>query len=68
MNKMDTKATIFNARELCSRKLWQLVTTESAEQVSETQLREAVEELAERRHHLAELQRLGKLGDQRQGA
>ena len=68
MEKMDTKATLFDASELCSRKLWQLVTTENAEQVSEDQLREAVAELAERRHYLNELQRLGKLDSQRRGA
>ena len=68
MDKMDTKARIFNASELCSRKLWQLVTTETTEQVSEDQLREAVAELAERRYYLTELQRLGKLDNPRRGA
>ncbi len=74
---MNTDTGNFDASELSSRKLWQLVTTETEEQVSAdqlgaaqlgaaqlsaAQLREAIEELAARRHYLDELQRLGKLG------
>lgn len=51
----------FNPRELCSRKLWQLVSTETDQQVSERELREAVAELAKRRHYLEQLQQIGKL-------
>ena len=53
----------FNPTELCSRKLWQLVNTQSSDSINELELREAVAELASRRHYLADLQRLGKLED-----
>jgi len=55
---MTVQVTEFNARELCSRKLWQLV---NEDDVSARQLQQAVDELAARRHYLAELARLGKL-------
>jgi hypothetical protein len=58
----------FNPRELCSRKLWQLVSTETDEQVSERELREAVAELAKRRHYLEQLQQIGKLDRENAGA
>jgi hypothetical protein len=51
----------FKAKELCSRKLWQLVNGGNEGDVSESQLAQAVEELAKRRHYLAELSRAGKL-------
>jgi len=60
---MNTETIRFKASELCSRKLWQLVSTKSSENVNELELREAVAELASRRHYLAELQRMGKLKD-----
>ena len=52
----------FDASELCSRKLWQLVRGERDSTISEQQLQEAIEELTTRRHYLAELSRMGKLG------
>jgi hypothetical protein len=58
----------FNPRELCSRKLWQLVSTETDEQVSARELQEAVAELAARRHYLDQLQQIGALQDRRSGA
>lgn len=62
---MDTVK--FNPQELCSRKLWQLVSTETDEQVGERELREAVAELANRRHYLAQLQQIGAIGDKHPG-
>jgi hypothetical protein len=58
----------FNPRELCSRKLWQLVSTETQEQVNERELREAIAELASRRHYLEQLQRIGAIEEKRPGA
>jgi hypothetical protein len=58
---MNTDTIQFNASELCSRKLWQLINAEKTNAINELELREAVAELASRRHYLAELQRLGKL-------
>lgn len=53
----------FNPQELCSRKLWELVSAEQQQQdINEAELREAVKELAERSHYLAELTEIGKLG------
>jgi hypothetical protein len=57
---MTTGLESFNARELCSRKLWQLVTN-NGRSISEHELQEAVGELAARRHYLEELHKLGKL-------
>lgn len=51
----------FNASELCSRKLWQLVNGEREINVTDSQLAEAIEELTSRRHYLEELTRKGKL-------
>lgn len=51
----------FNARELCSRKLWQLVSEEDTQAISSRELEQAVKELASRRHYLAELAQIGKL-------
>lgn len=58
---MNTETMRFNASELCSRKLWQLVNEEDEYTINEIELREAVQELASRRHYLAELKRLGIL-------
>lgn len=54
----------FNAQELCSRKLWELVKTKPGQQqaINEAELNEAIHELAERRHYLAELTEIGILG------
>jgi heme oxygenase len=57
------ETTRINASELCSRKLWQLVTTPAEETISDSELSEVIAELARRRHYLEELQDLGKLGD-----
>ena len=54
---MTNRSNEFIASELCSRKLWQLVNSD----VSNTELQQAIEELTERRHYLAELSRIGKL-------
>lgn len=54
--------TTFNASELCSRKLWQLVNSTTEQSVEASELQQAVNELAARRHYLAELSRMGKLG------
>ena len=57
------QVTEFNPSELCSRKLWQLVSGEREEGVDQQQLQQAINELASRRHYLAELARTGKLQD-----
>jgi len=62
---MNVDTERFNARELCSRKLWQLVNTPSKQQQADkAELQEAIAELATRRHYLAQLQESGILGDQ----
>ena len=58
----------FNPSELCSRKLWELVSAETDEQVSERELKEAIAELATRRHYLEKLQELGAIEGEMQGA
>ncbi len=58
---MTLQTLRFNASELCSRKLWQLVNADDDTGMSATQLQEAVAELAARRRYLIELQRMGKL-------
>lgn len=58
----------FNPSELCSRKLWQLVTTETEAQVSERELKEAIAELAARRHYLEQLQQIGAIEGNAPGA
>ena len=50
-----------NVEELCSRKLWQLVNTETGETIDDQGLSEAIAELARRRHYLEQLQEIGKL-------
>lgn len=57
---MNTSSTSFDASELCSRKLWQLV-NEAEQSIDECELQQAVRELATRRHYLEELQKIGKL-------
>lgn len=52
----------FNPSELCSRKLWQIVANPQGESLAEVDLKRAVSELAQRRHYLAELAEIGKLG------
>lgn len=54
----------FNAQELCSRKLWELVKNEPGQrqEINEAELSEAIRELAERRHDLEELAETGILG------
>ncbi len=59
---MTVQVREFDASELCSRKLWQLVQGEDRESVTASELQQAVEELATRRHYLAELAQMGKLG------
>ncbi len=53
----------FDPRELCSRKLWQLVNARPDGSMSEADLHEAVAELAARRHYLSELIIIGILGE-----
>lgn len=52
----------FKASELCSRKLWQIVAQTRDETPGAVELRAAVNELTSRRHYLAELAQIGKLG------
>lgn len=54
--------TEFNASELCSRKLWQMVNGSEEHCVAESELQKAISELTTRKHYLAELARMGKLG------
>jgi len=51
----------FNAEELCSRKLWQLLNTETDKNINDYELSEVIAELAKRRHYLEKLQEIGKL-------
>jgi len=55
------ETTRFNASELCSRKLWQLVTKQEAAEVGDEELQAAIDELATRRHYLEELREIGTL-------
>jgi hypothetical protein len=58
---MNTNTT-FNPEALCSRKVWRIVAGhEHLPNLDEQGLRSAIEELAERRTYLIELERLGKL-------
>ena len=61
---MNINNVTFNAQELCSRKLWQLVNTTSNKEVSKQELQEAIAELARRRHYLAQLHETGILEGQ----
>lgn len=51
----------FDPSELCSRKLWQLVSEDQDSGCNKDELREAIDELAARRHYLQELQEMGKI-------
>jgi hypothetical protein len=54
----------FNMHEFCSRKLWEMVSADAAGdevEATEEELLAAVRELAQRRHYLAELEKIGKL-------
>lgn len=51
----------FNPQEFSSRKLWQLVKTDTDRQISDDELTEAIAELARRRHYLEQLQEIGAL-------
>jgi hypothetical protein len=62
------ETTTFNASELCSRKLWQLVTEQETLEVDDSELQAAINELATRRHYLAELREIGKLKGRSPGA
>ena len=61
-NKMNMNIVEFNAQELCSRKLWQMVNTTDDKSVSKNALQQAIDELTTRRHYLAQLRETGKLG------
>ena len=53
----------FNAQELCTRKLSELVRHNPQEHaITDVELHEAIQELAQRRHELTELSENGKLG------
>ncbi len=53
----------FNAQELCTRKLSELVKNNPQEHtITDAELHEAILELAQRRHDLTELSENGKLG------
>jgi len=54
----------FNAAEFCSQKLWQMVNGDQKSN-SQSELKAAVEELADRRHYLRELEQLGVFGERR---
>ena len=60
-NNMNTVE--FNPKELCSRKLWQLVNTPETSSITDAELSQAIAELARRRAYLEELSEMGKLGD-----
>lgn len=61
---MTTNNNHFDPGQYCSRKLWQLVANEQEQSVDRQALQKVIDELAERRHYLAELERLGKLSRQ----
>ena len=52
---MMTPTQDFKAQELCSRKLWQLVSEFDQEPIAKADLEAAIAELESRRHYLAEL-------------
>ena len=52
----------FDPSTLCSRKLWQLVQAPEHAAMDQSELDLAIRELTRRRHYLAELARVGKLG------
>ena len=64
---MTTNETIeFDPSALCSRKLWQLVQAPEQTTMDKSELDQAIRELTRRRHYLAELARVGKLGSSSQ--
>jgi hypothetical protein len=65
---MTIETPRFDASELCSRKLWQLVSTRENGRVNDIELQAAINELAQRRHYLAELREIGKLKEHTPGA
>ena len=60
-NTTQQNSVELDASELCSRKLWQLVSGTDNTNISEKELSAAIQELAKRRHYLEELQKIGKL-------
>lgn len=56
-----------NARELCSRKLWQLAETSTRDQISADELADVIAELAKRCHDLDQLRHIDQLKDAHQG-
>lgn len=56
-----------NARELCSRKLWQLAETPSEAQISADELAEVIAELAKRCQDLDQLRHIDQLKEAHQG-
>ncbi len=52
---MMTTTQGFKAQELCSRKLWQLVSEHEQAPIGKAELEAAIAELELRRHYLAEL-------------
>jgi hypothetical protein len=57
-------ANNFNATEFCSSKLWEMVSGDN-NRANQAELKAAVAELAERRHYLSELEKLGIFGERR---
>ncbi|MEH6590154.1 MAG: hypothetical protein V7746_07865 [Halioglobus sp.] len=57
-----TTGTTFNPQELCSRKLWELINNNHANNEAKQLLEAAIAELEERRSYLAELQNIGDTG------
>ena len=49
----------FNASELCSSKLWEVISKHTQERDTTSELQAAIEELATRRHYLQELESMG---------
>jgi hypothetical protein len=55
--------TKFNAQELCSSKLWQLVDPQTNHDINKLELSEAITELARRRRDLEKLRDIIKLDE-----
>ena len=60
MNKQHQR---FNAQELCSRKLWEIVSHTEDSYSHDEELHAALEELQARRHYLTELEHIGFSGN-----
>ena len=54
----------FDATELCSKKLWEMVSDEH-NRSSQSELRAALAELTDRRHYLSELEHMGIFDERR---